>query len=108
MAGVPIAPSTPPVGRNGLPMMNAIANTAKAAIPSAIGALRVVRRWSGWVPLAGATPPAITPASSTPQPGHAPPAPAQHLSHANTRQDGHIDSPIPARVAAGPIKLRQR
>ena len=105
VAGVPSVPTTP-AGRNGFPMMNANANAARATIPRAIGVLGIVGRGSGAMRFGRVTPPSATTASDTLQAGHEPFASAQHLSHASTRQAGHVDSPIPARVAAGPIRLR--
>ena len=101
-------------------MLNATADTATMAAmaATAIAAGRAARQWLIAKPLCRATPPAIglagemppagAPASETPQPGHALPARLQHLSHACTPQDGHTDSRIPARVAAGPIRLPHR
>jgi hypothetical protein len=91
-------------------MLNATADTATMAAmaATAIAAGRAARHRLVARPLCGATPPADAPASETPQPGHALPARLQHLSHAWTPQDGHIDSRIPARVAAGPIRLPHR
>ncbi|MEA2547159.1 MAG: hypothetical protein QOI09_2432 [Chloroflexota bacterium] len=111
VAGVPITPSTAPVGRNWPPTPNATADTAMTTAATAarpIGTGRAERHRLVAGLLWRATLPAIAPASAMPQPGQAPPARAQHLSHACTPQDGHIDSRIPARVAAGPIRLPQR
>jgi hypothetical protein len=110
-AGVPTAPSTAPVGWNGVPMMNtrttAARTTAIAAI-AAIGAPQAMRRSLSAGPRFRPTAPVAAAATVAPQPGHAPPDRAQHLPHANTPQDEHGDSRIPARVAAGPIRLPHR
>ena len=106
LAGVSSAPATPAAGRNGFPTTNAKATAANATIPTAISVRRVARHRLGAVAFGRTTPPATT-ASDTPQAGHEPFPSAQHLSHATTRQAGHVVNPIRASRAAGPIRFRQ-
>ena len=108
VAGVPIAPSTAPVGWSGVPMMNARMTATRATAIAATGAPRAMRRRLGAGPRRRASPAVDATATEAPQPGHAPPERAQHLPQANTPHDEHADSPIPARVAAGPIRLPHR
>jgi hypothetical protein len=89
-------------------MANKITATMTATAPAAIGTRRSMRRRLCRWPGCKATSPAAALAIEMPQPGHQPAPRAQHRPHANTPHDGHFDSPIPARVAAGPIRLPQR
>ena len=107
VAGVSSVPPTPAAGRNGFPKTNANATTAKATIPIAIRARRVVRERLGATPDGRATTAGVTAASETPQAGHEPSASPQHRPHATTRQTGQVVKPIRARAAAGPIRFRQ-
>jgi len=88
-------------------MTNASIATTTAAAPAAIGARRG-RRHRRMAEPGGTAIPAAPAAAVTPHPGHGPPARAQQRSHANTPQDGHIDSLIRDSLATGPIRLPQR
>ena len=99
---------TSPAGRTGSPPRNANAAIASATAPTAIGAPQIQRSTRRALTLSGAARPAVAPARATWHPGHASPLRAQQRSHANSPQDGHVDNPIPASVAAGPIRLPQR
>ena len=127
--GVPNASPSSPAGRNGPPIVNASTDAARTTVPTpaiTIGARKALGARCDAPPLSPTTPPAaaaLTAAAAPatvaapaavaapapmPHPGHAPAARVQHRSHAYTPQDGHIDSPIRRRCAAGPIRLPHR
>jgi hypothetical protein len=125
-AGVPNASSSSPAGLTRPPIVNASTDAARTTVPSpaiAIGARQALGARGDAPPLSPATPTAAPPLTGAaapagaaaptalaamPHPGHTPAARVQHRSHAYTPQDGHFDSPICRRCAAGPIRLPHR
>jgi hypothetical protein len=105
--GVPVAPATDPRRPNRLPITTARIEAATAMIPTTTGARRSVRRGVGRTFPRG-TERALGTAIEAPHPGHGPAARVQHLSQAYTPHEGHIFSPIPRSIAAGPIRFPHR
>ena len=107
-AGASCALSTPPAGRNGLPITNTTSDMAKTAVPITIvgrGATRLCFKG----PLGRAAAPTVANAAiDAPHPGHAPSPPTQHRSHAWTPQEAQRRRPTWARLATGPMRLPHR